>query len=325
MALEEIEKLRMRVEKDPTSRLFLPLAEEYRKSGMLDEAIGVLLGGLAQHPTYSSARVALGRIYLEKDMVSEAKTEFEKVVSVVSGNLFAHRKLADIYRDLGDAEKAASEYKTVLALNPLDEEAFASLEAIEGKKAEEEPVASFSPAEKETVRVEGLGKPAEGEAREDTHQEPEAYGAEEVVEGEPAEVLEDQFFGEEFEEFSRALSQDSEGPAALSAEVFELPDELHVEDDFAEAYPPERGKEVSSAMDISAADSLIKGGNYAKAVDAYLGLLAKNPDNKELLQRMAELKAYLKLTGESEEVLIARLETFRDGIKRRFDADSLST
>ena len=39
MSVKEIEKLRERVDKDPNSKLFVPLAEEYRKEGRLDEAV----------------------------------------------------------------------------------------------------------------------------------------------------------------------------------------------------------------------------------------------------------------------------------------------
>lgn len=66
MAKDEIEKLKEKVEKDPLSKLFVPLAEEYRKIGMLDEAVSVLLKGLENQPNYMTARVALGKIYLEK-------------------------------------------------------------------------------------------------------------------------------------------------------------------------------------------------------------------------------------------------------------------
>ena len=66
MALEDIEKLKEKVKKDPNSKLFVPLAEEYRKTGMLDEAISVLMTGITSQPGYASARVSLGKIYLEK-------------------------------------------------------------------------------------------------------------------------------------------------------------------------------------------------------------------------------------------------------------------
>lgn len=212
MSPDEIERLRIKIEKDPNSRLFLPLAEEYRKSGMPDDAISVLQLGLKRNPGYTSAVVALGRIYLEKKMLYEARAKFEEVISAVTGNLFAHRKLADIYRELGETEKAIAEYKEVLRLNPKDEEVSVCIEALEGT--------SVSPAQ----------------------------------------------------------------PAA---------------------------------QDIEAADSFVAAGEYYKAAELYRNMLAIDPANRHLMQRLVELKALLKLLGRGEEVLLARLEALLAGIKKR--------
>jgi tetratricopeptide (TPR) repeat protein len=133
MALEDIERLKEKVDKDPNSKLFIPLAEEYKKAGMFDEAIGVLARGLERQPEYMSARVSLGKIYLSRSMLEEARAEFEKVISNIPDNLYAHRKLAEIYRNLGEKDRAVKEFKTVLKLNPRDEWAVTSLSDIEGE------------------------------------------------------------------------------------------------------------------------------------------------------------------------------------------------
>lgn len=135
MAIEDIERLKEKVEKDPNSKLFVPLAEEYKKAGMIDEAIDVLIRGLERQPDYLSARVSLGKIYIEKGMLNEAKGEFEKVTLTIPDNLFAHKKLAEIYRDLGDRERAGKAFRTVLKLNPMDEWAETGLSELEGPPA----------------------------------------------------------------------------------------------------------------------------------------------------------------------------------------------
>ncbi len=137
MSLEDIEKLKARLEKDPNSKLFLPLAEEYRKEGMFEEAIEVLKTGLERHPTYTSARVLLAKVYIDKGQLVEARAELEQVIDSVPDNLFAQRKLADIYRDMGLREKAIEHYERVIDLNPLDEEAIDILKSLKGS---EEPV-----------------------------------------------------------------------------------------------------------------------------------------------------------------------------------------
>ncbi len=147
MAFEDIERLKEKVERDPSSKLFVALAEEYKKIGMLDEAIEILINGLERLPRYMSARVSLGKIYLEKGMLDEASAEFEQVVSAIPDNLYAHKKLAEIYRDLNETDKAIREFKTLLDLNPEDIEAAKDLAVLEGggtaqqrrKRAEEMP------------------------------------------------------------------------------------------------------------------------------------------------------------------------------------------
>lgn len=131
MALKDVEKLKEKVSKDPNSRLFVPLAEEYRKEGMTEDAIDVLRAGLERQPGYMSARVALGKIYLEKGMQAEAREEFENVVKSIPDNLYAQKKLAEIYRDAGEKDLAIKSYRAVLKLNSMDEEAMFNLHDLE--------------------------------------------------------------------------------------------------------------------------------------------------------------------------------------------------
>ncbi len=136
MGREEIERLQKKLAKDPDSKLFVPLAEEYRKAGMADEAITVLLQGLERQSHYLSARVALGRIYMERGLLADARDEFLKVTETIPNNLYAHKKLAEIYRALGDRENAINELNVVLRQNPTDEWAIANLSAVERELAE---------------------------------------------------------------------------------------------------------------------------------------------------------------------------------------------
>ncbi|NOX20729.1 MAG: tetratricopeptide repeat protein [Nitrospirae bacterium] len=138
MSMEEIEKLRERVERDPDSKLFLPLAEEYRKAGMYEEAIEVLEKGLQRQPGYTSAKVALGKIYLEQGRTDDARAVFEEVALTVPDNIFVKKKLVEIYRAKGDNEKAKEYCKKVLELNPMDEEIKGILEELLTSEAKTE-------------------------------------------------------------------------------------------------------------------------------------------------------------------------------------------
>ncbi len=135
----EIAKLSEKLQKDPSSKLFFPLAEEYIKCSMLEEAIIVLKEGLKVHPGFHAARVSLGKVYFQNGRVAEAKAEFEKVVVQNPDNLMAQKKLVQIYRDEGSIQKAKQICENILLTNTKDLEAKSLLAEIE--KVQAKPVA----------------------------------------------------------------------------------------------------------------------------------------------------------------------------------------
>ncbi|HVE65872.1 MAG TPA: tetratricopeptide repeat protein [Thermoanaerobaculia bacterium] len=102
--------LKKRVEHDPRSRFFVPLAEEYRRAGRLPEAIKALEGGLAEHPGYVAARVALGRALLETGRIEEAMDAFSKALTDDPSNLVAAKALGDIHLSRGEPMEALKRY-----------------------------------------------------------------------------------------------------------------------------------------------------------------------------------------------------------------------
>jgi tetratricopeptide (TPR) repeat protein len=111
-----IEELRRRVERDPASIAFAQLAEEYRWAGNYDDAIRVSRTGLAQHPTYLSARVTLGRALLELQQFDEAQAELEYVRQAAPDNLAAIRALAEIHQRRGNLDEALKQFSTAHAI-----------------------------------------------------------------------------------------------------------------------------------------------------------------------------------------------------------------
>jgi tetratricopeptide (TPR) repeat protein len=118
----EIVKLTERISRDPKSKLFVPLAEEYKKAGDIEMAVHVLLEGLKQNPSYVTARSFLGRLLMEKGDLVGAQKEFEEVVKAIPDNLLAQKKLGDLYALQKNPSEALKHYKIVVALNPGDEE-----------------------------------------------------------------------------------------------------------------------------------------------------------------------------------------------------------
>jgi tetratricopeptide (TPR) repeat protein len=112
-----IRDLKRRVELDPGSRLFVALAEEFRKSGRIADALSTLQQGLLAHPHYVSAHVALGRAYLEAGQITEAIATFSKILLSDPGNLVSAKSLADIYLSRGESVEAVKKYKLYRALS----------------------------------------------------------------------------------------------------------------------------------------------------------------------------------------------------------------
>lgn len=116
-AQARIRDLKKRLELDPGSRLFVALAEEYRKTGRFAEALSTLQKGLLAHPHYVSAHVALGRAYLESGQITEAIATFSKVLVADPGNLVSAKSLADIYLSRGESVESIKKYKLYRALS----------------------------------------------------------------------------------------------------------------------------------------------------------------------------------------------------------------
>jgi tetratricopeptide (TPR) repeat protein len=118
----EIAKLTGRISQDPKSKLFVPLAEEYKKAGDLEMAIHVLLEGLKNNPDYVTARSSLGKLLLAKGDLAGAQKEFEEVVKHIPDNPMAQKKLGDLLIVQNRPQDALPRYKIALSQNPNDGE-----------------------------------------------------------------------------------------------------------------------------------------------------------------------------------------------------------
>ena len=128
----EIDRLATAVAKDPRSKDFLPLADEYIKVGMWQEAAGVLEDGLKVYPGFVTAMAALGRVYDQLGQPAKAKAILEDVVKQRPDNLRAHRILAKLYQAEGNTDSALLSCTAILNANPFDDEAAAIKRSITG-------------------------------------------------------------------------------------------------------------------------------------------------------------------------------------------------
>jgi tetratricopeptide (TPR) repeat protein len=141
-AAERLVELRRRWAEDPSSRIFLHLAEEYRRMGRSDEAAEVLRQGLERNPQYLSAQVALGRCLLDLGRPQAALATLEQVLERDATHLVAGKLLVEAHLQRGDALRARRQLDLYASLNPKDPEIDPLRERIEAlvlADAEPEP------------------------------------------------------------------------------------------------------------------------------------------------------------------------------------------
>ena len=153
-----IQELRRRVEQDPASLAFAPLAEELRRAGRLDEAIPLCRAGLRYHPEYVSARATLGRALLDRGDVDDALQELTQVLAAAPDHLAALRGMADILRRRGRLAEAHGTLTRALTFAPDDPELREGARALETSLAPPAPSpdAAPGPEARTLARLESL-------------------------------------------------------------------------------------------------------------------------------------------------------------------------
>ena len=132
----EIDRLATQLAKDPQSKAFLPLAEEYCKVGMWEEAVSVVEDGLKYYPAFITAMVVLGRAYEQLNQPTKARAVLEGDIKLSPENLRAHRILMKIYAAQGLTQESLKSCRVLLAMNPKDEEALSVQASLKMRQVE---------------------------------------------------------------------------------------------------------------------------------------------------------------------------------------------
>ncbi len=107
---------------DPTSRIFAPLAEAYRKAGLVEQAIEICHEGLVHHPDFIGGKVALARALFDQKKFQKVIEVLDSVVTAAPDNLVAGRLFAESHLALANVDRALAAYKILLYLSPYDKE-----------------------------------------------------------------------------------------------------------------------------------------------------------------------------------------------------------
>lgn len=124
-------------QEDPTSRVFAPLAEAYRRAGLPDEAIEIAREGLRIHPNFVGGRVALARALFDRKHYEEVVEELKSIIQDVPDNLVAQRLMAESCLMMGRVAEALSAYKMLLYFSPGDAETAMLVQELEAQAYEQ--------------------------------------------------------------------------------------------------------------------------------------------------------------------------------------------
>jgi predicted Zn-dependent protease len=277
----EIKMYEERLKKDPASYCFAPLVEVYLQAGLLDDALAVARAGVIRYPGYVAGQIALARTCHQKGLVDECRKSLEVVVRAVPDHAEAQRMLARLYAESGALHDAIRILQTSLDFNPDDMTAKLELESLKRK-------AAATLAEDEDLELIEL---TEADIFVD---EPEEH--DQLVERvKPvAHKIDDPWAG---------ITAAAPAPAEtvlvtpdLEA-VWSVPEQqLAKENVQQELHDP--------LVTPTLAELYVSQGFLDKAIEMYRTILATAPENKEVLDRLAELE-HLTRTAEAGQAAVA--------------------
>ena len=325
----EIAKLTERLSKDPRSKLFVPLAEEYKKAGDLEMSIHVLTEGLKNNPGYVTARSFLGKLLFEKGDLSGAQKEFEEVAKAIPDNLMAQRKLGDLYILQDRAADALKHYKIALSLNPRDEDTASLVADVEAGRDVKARLFKLKPQPPEGTLKVAVPPPQTAADRQpalsaakpielvptlaaEEAEEPEEVLVVEPLESSSSTSLEQTLSAKHLDFLSESVQEpgltdsgeedrvlfDDRDPFAVqqmsggthAVEVEETSHEARKGESSA-AFADEPDKQVDDFTTDTLAELYISQGFFEKAVDIYERMLVDNPNSQGLKNKLANVRA----------------------------------
>lgn len=260
----------------PGSRVFAPLAEAYRKLGMLDEALKVLKEGIRRHPSYPLGYLVLAQCYADQGQWERVAQTLLPLTPHHKDNVAMQKLYAQACLETGDHEAALTTYKWLLFLNPRDKVFAAQVASLEDdlgvgravipreniRRAPETPsfgaddddwtMVDYSPAASAPVTA---GSVENWEVRQETTATPGRPEDWQIMSRE----LDDDFFSDE-----EVTPENSEAPAGSTSEPL-----------------------VSHTL----VDLYLAQGQVDGAVELLRKYLALNPRDDKTRRRLAELEA----------------------------------
>ncbi len=293
-----IDELRQKFHENPR-RYFAPLANEYRKAGDPEQAIAICRAHLAQQPGHMSGHVVYGQALYDARRPEEARSVFEKALSLDPDNAIVLKQLGDIAREKGESPEARHWYGKALDIDPMDSEVAAYIAELT------EPLTGDAPDVLEEVEVEaqqGIEASSPADDQGDGFEEPAEATPEVVADAPEVEstfVISDAHAGigagdgHEGEPAAAGEVQATESVSAGAVSADAVSDDTAAADDSAAdvAWRNTPKAEKSPFVTRTMAELYASQGYPDAALDIYRQLALQHPDDMEIRDRIDELSS----------------------------------
>jgi tetratricopeptide (TPR) repeat protein len=273
-----IAKYEDQLERDPRSRVFAPLAEAYRKVGLIENAFKVLQKGIRYNPDYLLGYLTLAQCYIDKGEYPLSYSTLRPLAPLHRDNIRLQNLFAVSAEKTGNKSEALDTFKYLLFLQPKDDKVAYHVQRLEKElgesalyeeKAEEEiqfDIDALKPSPE-------LDRALDDWVQVDLNQEQE----------------------EDFEEWSTEVKKIDEEP--VKVEVVEKP--LEVEE-----------VEATPVITHTLVDLYLQQGHKEKALELLEKIAEIQPENKDTQKRLEELKKEVVSPNEEEgrSILMAAID-----------------
>jgi tetratricopeptide (TPR) repeat protein len=281
--------------RQPGSRVFAPLAESYRKLGMLEEAFKILKEGIKRHPGYVLGYLVLAQCYYDQKKIDLTYQTLHPLVENNRDNLSLQKLFGQVCLDLGLYDEALQTYKFLLFINPKDAFFAEQVRRLENDRNKENLIPK-------NVIIKSPEQKKSNERDEDDwsivsfsnkSEQPVGFNAEEswVVEkneaSAPASVNED-----DWQVMSRSIDDDYFSDDEVSPEDSDIPEEINQNDD-------------TFFANHTLVDLYLSQDYTESAIDLLEKIIQMHPHDQKSIQKLKEIKSSKTNQSESghEEIL----------------------
>jgi tetratricopeptide (TPR) repeat protein len=261
---------------DPRSLAFAPLAEAYRKVGLIDKSFEVLKKGIRYNPDYIMGYLSLSQCYFEKEEYSLAYTTLRPIAAKNRDNFKLQKLYGEVCYKTQNYEEALDTFKYLLFLNPKDREVSQKVFELEARLSESSII---SPQNEVTFTIDDLSPSPENDRALDDWIQVDL--SRQSVEDSDSEEGSQEGLGvlpsNEWEEGRPKLEAKEELGSEELSEV-----ELDLDEDNA----PDDTPVITHTL----VDLYINQGHTQKAIEILEKIIQIQPDNHESIERLKLLR-----------------------------------